>query len=340
MLHHLGWDGALDRALSGLTDASDLEPARVMAVHRGRCAVTGDGLDGLLPVAGALTAAAREPSDLPTVGDWVAVAGGAVIRHVLPRRTLLARTGEGPGREALAANVDLCCVLTSLDQDLNVRRAERFLALARSGGIAPLVVCTKGDRSADPIGEAARFGEALGAETLVISTLDGWGVQALRSRFVARTTVALVGMSGVGKSTLVNTLLGEERQRILSVRTGDDRGRHATTHREAFVLPEGAMIIDLPGVRLPRLTDETGLDETFADVEVLAAGCRFADCRHEHEPGCSVRAAIADGRLSPDRLASLRRLEREGRTAAQRRQIARDAHVRYRREVRERKRAR
>jgi len=327
-------DDARARALSQLPDPSTLSPARVVAVHRGRYAVLGAELDALLPLAGSLTTMATHAADLPTVGDWVAVANGEVIRHLLPRTSLLERAdddGKGAGREALAANADLCLILTSLDHDLNVRRVERFVALARAGGIVPLVVCTKGDRSPDPIGEAAALGDRLGGvETLAISALDGWGVPALRVRLTPGSTTVLVGMSGVGKSTLVNLLLGEERQRTLAVREADDRGRHATTHRELFVLEDGAMVIDLPGLRLPRLTTDEGLDETFEDVATLASGCRFADCAHEAEPGCAVQAAIATGELPAERLRALRKLEREGMSAAERRARSRRMHKQYR----------
>lgn len=338
LIERLGYDDARARALAELPDPSTLSPARVVAVHRGRCAVLGADIDALLPLSGTLTASASQPSDLPTVGDWVAVAHREVIRHVLPRTSLLARSdGDRPGgggHEALAANAERCLVLTSLDHDLNARRLERFVTLARAGGLLPLVVCTKGDRSADPIGEAARLSERLGGvEALVLSAVDGWGITALRSRLAPGTTSVLVGMSGVGKSTLVNLLLGEERQRTLEVRASDDRGRHATTHRELFVLDDGAMVIDLPGVRLPRLTTDAGLDDTFSDVTALARGCRFADCAHGSEPGCAVQAAIADGTLAADRLRAMRKLEREGMSAAERQARSRRIHRDYRRVV-------
>jgi ribosome biogenesis GTPase len=182
--------------------------------------------------------------------------------------------------------------------------------------------------------------ERLGCEVIVLSAHDGWGVPALRARLRPRTTTVLVGTSGVGKSTLVNLLLGEERQRTIDIRSGDDRGRHATTHRELFVLDDGALLVDTPGIRAPGMVSTEGLDETFADIEDLARACRFADCGHEDEPGCAVRAAIEAGELDPDRLRSLRKLEREGLSAQERREQARDFHRRYRREIRARSRPR
>jgi ribosome biogenesis GTPase len=336
----LGWDGDWAQALADREDRA-LVPARVMAVHRGLYAVRGDdGIDALVPATGALEAAAGSPADLPAVGDWVALRDGQAIRHVLPRRTLLARADDDAREEALAANVDVCLVTTSLDQDLNLRRLERFVALARAGGVAVLIVCTKGDLARDPIAESAEVSARTGAETIVLSAQEGWGVNALRARLQPRRTAALVGMSGVGKSTLVNLLLGEARQRTLTVRERDARGRHATTHRELFVLDGGALLIDTPGLRLPRMASAAGVADAFADVAAAAARCRFSDCRHAGEPGCGVAAAIADGELAPDRLAAMRKLEREGLTAAERRERARTFSRLYRREIRARTRHR
>jgi ribosome biogenesis GTPase len=331
----LGWDDERAEALLALDDRG-LTHARVMAVHRGRIAVH-DGR--LLPVAGALEAEARTPAELPATGDWVAVRGGA-IRHVLPRRGVLARTDEDAREEALAANVDLCLIVSSLNMDLNLRRLERFAAIARTGGVPALLVCTKGDLARDPIREAAAAAAAVGVEGIVLSAHDGWGMPALRARLQPGRTAALVGMSGVGKSTLVNLLLGEQRQRTLEVRASDDRGRHATTHRELFVLEGGELLLDTPGLRLPRMASAEGVQDAFADVSAAAAACRFRDCRHEGEPGCGVRAAIAGGELDGKRLDAMRKLEREGLSAAERRARSREFARKYRKEVRARTRRR
>jgi ribosome biogenesis GTPase len=289
--------------------SAGLEPARVTAVHRGRVAVRGPEGTRLAPVSGTLL----HEGDAPVVGDWVGVEPDGAVREVLPRLGVLRRS-DGPRIEVMAANVDLGLIVTSANGDLNLRRLERFVALVRDGGVPACILLTKSDLVADPHGQAADLRAELGTPVLVASARTGAGIDDLAARLPQRATTALLGSSGVGKSTLVNTLLGEERQKTLPIREHDARGRHATTHRELFALPGGALLVDTPGVRLAALAGDDGLHGTFGDVDNLAEGCRFADCGHGAEPGCAVQDAIAAGDLAEGRLDAMRRLERETRT--------------------------
>ncbi|MGZ6675420.1 MAG: ribosome small subunit-dependent GTPase A, partial [Solirubrobacteraceae bacterium] len=241
---------------------------------------------------------------------------GAVSAR-LPRQGVLARAGQD-----LAANVDVAFVVTSANRDLNARRLERFVAVAAAGGCAPVLVLNKTDLVVDPEPSLAVLrAVAPGVPVVATSAQRGDGVDALTAQLGRGRTGALIGSSGVGKSTLVNALLGSERQATALIRGHDDRGRHTTTTRALFALPHDAgMLVDTPGLRLPRMSaDPAGVAAAFADVEELATGCRFSDCRHETEPGCAVRAAIAAGDLDPARLNHQRKLEGEQRWAAARR---------------------
>jgi ribosome biogenesis GTPase / thiamine phosphate phosphatase len=298
-LYALGWTDGMSNELH-----AGLEPARVTAVHRGRVAVRGADATRQAPVAGAL----KHAGDSPVVGDWVGVAPDGAVRQLLSRLGVLRRT-DGVEVEVLAANIDLGLVVTSANQDLNVRRLERFLALVRDGGVPVCILLTKTDLVEDPAAVAADLRAELGAPVLTVSARTGQGVSELAARLPRRATSVLVGTSGVGKSTIVNVLLGEDRQTTLPIREDDAHGRHATTHRELFALPGGALLIDTPGVRSVAPVGTDGLDETFDDVGRLAAGCRFADCAHDREPGCAVRTAIDDGELAAGRLEAMRRLE-------------------------------
>ncbi len=313
-MHHelsaLGWSEGMSHHLG-----AGLNPARVVAVHRGRVALRGPSDDRLAPVAGTLL---REGA-APVVGDWVGVEPGGAVREVLPREGVLRRTDDTAVIEVVAAHVDLGLVVTSANLDLNVRRLERFLALVRDGGVPAAILLTKSDLVEDPEATAAGLRAELGAPVIAVSARTGAGVAELAARLPRAATSALIGTSGVGKSTLVNALLGEERQVTKEIREDDSRGRHATTHRELFTLPGGALMIDTPGVRLAAPVSEAGLDETFADVAEHAARCRFADCAHDSEPGCAVQAAITSGELPAARLQALGRIERETRAAAERR---------------------
>ena len=318
----LGWDDRWAAAFAPFA-ANGRRPARVIATHRDAWIVATAAGDRDATISGRLRHGALRPADLPAVGDWVAadfdpsVAGPAVISAVLPRRSAFRRAADDgtiSSEQVLASNVDTALVVTGLDGDFNLRRLERYLAVAWSGGATPVILLNKTDVAADPAGfRVAAEAIAPGVDVRLIAALTGDGVEGLAGDHLApgRTAVVL-GSSGAGKSTLVNALLGEDRMRTSSVRADDGRGRHTTTHRELLRLPGGALLIDTPGIRsLGVAGAEDGLAPTFGDVTDLAASCRFADCRHELEPGCEVRAALADGRLSADRLASHRKLERE-----------------------------
>jgi ribosome biogenesis GTPase / thiamine phosphate phosphatase len=275
---------------------------RVLTQHRGRwlVATNDEEKPRLLPARGSL----RDTP--PVTGDWVEIDPGGAISNVLERRGTLVRraAGDATAAQVLAANVDLALVVESLP-DPNERRAERLAALGLANGVPAALVLTKSDLAEDGQAVAARMARHLGlADGVAVSAQDGTGLGILRTLLVPGDTAALIGRSGAGKSTLVNALLGEDRQATRPVRAGDGRGRHTTVTRELIELPGGALIVDTPGLREIGLWDGAG--DAFADVDELAAGCRFADCRHETEPGCAVRDAV-----DPARLAAWRKLERE-----------------------------
>jgi ribosome biogenesis GTPase len=313
-----GWDAAREDAFAEHR-AAGLEPGRVITANAGgQTVITADGERFATP-SGRLRHATASGSDMPAVGDWVAL--NAEIESVLPRRSAFLRSSAArPGEaQVLAANVDTVFLVSALTRDLNMRRLERYLGAAWASGAAPVVVLSKSDLSVDLPGAVARVaGVAIGVPILAISALTGDGLAALKPHLAPRRTLAILGSSGVGKSTLVNALLGEQRQATRETRADDDRGRHMTSSRELLVLPSGALVIDTPGLRSLALWDESGLDRVFEDIDALAEGCRFRDCAHGREPGCAVQAAIVAGTLSAARLASRGKLERELRSIERR----------------------
>jgi len=331
----------LDLATLGWTDDPDRvaavahggrRAARVIAVHKETAIVRGaDGDDRPAIVSGRFRYDALATSDYPAVGDWVALeptspeAGAddpAIIAAVLPRQSSFVRSAADASRrsaghladeQVIAANVDVAFIVAGLDNDFNLRRLERYLAVAWASGVTPVVILNKADIADDLEGRLVAVESiAPGVPIVVLSALTGDHVADLAEHLrVGRTSVVL-GSSGVGKSTLVNALLGEERQATAAVRGDDSRGRHTTTHRELFVLPGGALLIDTPGIRSLEIAGaDEGVETAFDDINALATACRFSDCRHDGEPGCAVRGALDDGSLTVDRLESHRKLERE-----------------------------
>jgi ribosome biogenesis GTPase / thiamine phosphate phosphatase len=325
-LEDLGWDSFFADAFQPY-EQEGLIPARVAARHHGPCELlTEHGRLGGIP-AGRL-----EGLDLPAAGDWVAVRRldgerKAVIEAVLPRRTTFTRkeAWRRTVEQVVAANVDTVFLVTAFGHDLNARRLERYLIAAWDSGANPVVVVNKCDVAADVADDLAEVeGVAFGVPVHPVSAVTGAGLEELEPHLGRGRTVALLGSSGVGKSTLVNRFAG--REVLATAETGKgDRGRHTTTNRELVPLPGGALLLDTPGMREFQLwADEAVLDSTFADVGGLAADCRFADCTHLHEPGCAVQAALAEGSLPAERFDSYLKLQRELRAL----ELKKDARLR------------
>jgi ribosome biogenesis GTPase / thiamine phosphate phosphatase len=322
LLDSLGWTPALEDQFTPLA-ADGLEPARVAVEHRGAYVLYTARGEQPAELAGRLRHGATARGELPAVGDWVAVTPTepALVHAVLPRKTKfsrLAATDHGQTIEqVVAANVDVVFLVAGLDGDLNLRRLERYLALGWESGADPVVVLTKADLCADV--DAAVLdveATAVGVSVHAVSNVTGEGVEELGAYFTPGRTVAALGSSGVGKSSLVNRLAGEELMATGDLRA-DGRGRHTTTNRQLLVLAGGGLYLDTPGMRELRLWDsEEGLAQTFDDVAAAAALCRFADCSHEREPGCGVRAALAEGTLTAERYESWKKLQAELRHLA------------------------
>lgn len=315
-LRAFGWNDDFQRSFAALED-DRLEPARVIEVQRGVYRIANDAEVTLAEAAGALR---RERVTPPVVGDWVAVerptsGERAVIHRVLDRRSQLARKAAGRPMQSqvLAANLDRVFLVTSCNDDFSPRRIERYLAMIWEGGIDPVVLLNKADLVEDPDAAlAAADVAALGVPVHAVSALTPDGLDPLDQYLIPQTTIALLGSSGVGKSTIVNALMGHEIQAVREIRAGDARGRHTTTCRHLFRLPTGALMIDTPGLREVGLwRSESGLAQTFPDIDALARGCRFQDCAHDTEPGCAVRAALAAGTLTAERFESFTGLKRE-----------------------------
>lgn len=317
-LHDFGWNDGLEQSRQAY--AADLVPARVVAEHRNAYRVQTTDSEIAAKTSGRLRHTATGRGDLPAVGDWVLITPaqpdqGAVIRHVLPRFSSFSRKAAGSrtDEQVVAANVDQVWIASALDQPLSLRRIERYLTVAWESGATPVVLLTKSDLADDwqhAVSEVEHV--SIGVSVHAISSVTGFGVDALDGYLQRGRTVALLGPSGAGKSTLINRLLGQGVLRVAAVREHDHKGRHTTTHRQLIRLPGGGLVVDTPGMRELQLWDsETGVQDTFGDVEDLAAGCRFADCTHTVEPGCAVLGAVEQGALNAGRLESFQKLQRE-----------------------------
>jgi len=318
-LTSLGWSPGFASALAALRKPG-LVPARVAVEDKHAYVVFTETGTRLAVVPGRMLRRGGEPSALPKVGDWVALrvsneSDPGVIEAVLPRRTRLVRkvAGRTVEEQVLAVNVDLAFVVMALDASYNPRRLERFLVMVREGGVHPIVVLNKADLEADPLGRAATTRTvAGGAEVLAVSARTGWGMEALAQQLQPAQTAVFIGTSGVGKSSLINRLYGEEIQPTLEVREHDAKGRHSTTWRELIPLPGGAVVVDTPGMReFHTWMAQDGLEEAFPDIADLALGCHFARCSHQKELRCAVLNAVDEGRLARERYAAYLKLKHE-----------------------------
>jgi ribosome biogenesis GTPase / thiamine phosphate phosphatase len=325
-LAELGWSAFFADAFEPYNTDGRI-PARVAARHHGPCELLSE--QGPL---GGIPSGRLEATELPAVGDWVVARPldgerKAVIEAVLPRRSAFTRkeAWERTVEQVVAANVDTVFLVSAFRHDLNARRTERYLTAAWESGAEPVIVLNKVDLSGDPVAEAAEIeAVAFGVPVHLVGAASGEGLDELERYLGSGRTVALLGSSGVGKSTIVNWLAGRRVMKTRELRE-DGRGRHTTTHRELVPLPGGALLLDTPGMRELQLwAGEEALEATFEDVFSHFGNCRFSDCSHEREPGCAVQAALADGTLSRERYESWRKLQRELR----RLEIRQDARLR------------
>jgi ribosome biogenesis GTPase len=317
-LHSLGWNEGLQRQLEQLRDShpdSNFRPARVIVEHRGAYdLMTADGPCTAEPT-GKLRHEARDKRDLPAVGDWVVIGADGRVDAILPRKSAFIRKAAGARSEpqVIAANVDVVFIVTSANADFNPRRIERYVAAITEGSALPVLVINKTDLCADVDALITTLGSAgTGLEIARVSALERRGLELVASHVKPGATIALVGSSGVGKSTIVNWLLDRQSQTTGEVSEHDARGRHTTTHRELIPLPGGAALIDTPGMReLALWSDDADVGVAFDDIDALATHCRFVDCQHQGQPGCAVARAVELGEIEPLRLDHYAKLQRE-----------------------------
>jgi ribosome biogenesis GTPase len=316
-LEDYGWNETWEAEFAAL-DQDGSHPARVVAEHRGRFRVRTLENEREATIAGRMRHEASGPADLPAVGDWVAVGeddgGSVVIRQILPRRTRFSRktAGARTDEQVVAANIDTVWVVTAFGPNFNRNRIDRYVALVWESGAEPRVILSKADLDDAPDLAVAELESTLvGVPVHAVSAVDGSGLDTLSPLLVPGHTIALLGSSGVGKSTLVNRLAGTEIMGTTGIRA-DGKGRHKTTHRQLVLLPDGGLLLDTPGMREIQLWNaDAGMEKGFADIEALAPGCRYADCSHTSEPGCAVKEAVDSGGLDRARLESFHKLRKE-----------------------------
>ncbi|HEX8091281.1 MAG TPA: ribosome small subunit-dependent GTPase A [Blastocatellia bacterium] len=318
-LKTLGWNSFFEKEFEPHKDHGH-EAGRVALEYQGIYRVFTDGGELLAELTGKLRFQAHERADFPAVGDWVVITrnpseGRASIHAILPRLSKFSRkaAGEATEEQIVATNVDTIFLVQGLDKNYNLRRIERYVALAQESGSRPVIILSKADLSGNAEGLSREVAKvAPGVPVHVISSKLNQGLDPLYQYLGTGLTVGFIGSSGVGKSTLINRLLGKEQQKTQEVREEDSKGRHTTVHRELIVLPRGGLLIDTPGMRELRLWDSgEGLTDTFSDIETFARDCYFGDCRHENEPDCAVKAAVAEGMLDAKRLESYKNLQAE-----------------------------